>query len=79
MLKGDFGAPKNEDGGVRSTVAATDTERIQTLHKTYTNSSQNVYENTWMGRDLNSRPPVCETGILTRLDHPSAELSCHRL
>jgi hypothetical protein len=26
----------------------------------------------WMGRDLNSRPPVCETGILTRLDYPSA-------
>jgi hypothetical protein len=25
----------------------------------------------WMGRDLNSRPPVCETGIITRLDHPS--------
>jgi hypothetical protein len=24
-----------------------------------------------MGRDLNSRPPVCETGIITRLDHPS--------
>ena len=24
-----------------------------------------------MGRDLNSRPPVCETGILTRLDYPS--------
>ena len=28
----------------------------------------------WMGRDLNSRPPVCETGILTRLDYPSAFL-----
>lgn len=25
----------------------------------------------WMGRDLNSRPPVCETGIITSLDHPS--------
>jgi hypothetical protein len=25
----------------------------------------------WMGRDLNSRPPVCETGIITMLDHPS--------
>lgn len=24
-----------------------------------------------MGRDLNSRPPVCETGIITSLDHPS--------
>ena len=24
-----------------------------------------------MGRDLNSRSPVCETGILTKLDHPS--------
>ena len=28
-------------------------------------------ENKWMGRDSNSRPPVCETGILTRLDYPS--------
>lgn len=25
----------------------------------------------WMGRDLNSRPPACEAGILTGLDHPS--------
>jgi hypothetical protein len=24
-----------------------------------------------MGRDSDSRPPVCETGILTRLDYPS--------
>ena len=24
-----------------------------------------------MGRDLNSRSPVCETGIITRLDYPS--------
>jgi hypothetical protein len=80
---------KNEDGGVRSTVAA----------ETYTNAAQNVYEsgqerirepqpleawssssmhetrqNKWMGRDSNSRPPVCETGILTRLDYPSAFL-----
>ena len=28
-------------------------------------------EKEWMGRDLNSRPPVCKTGILTRLDYPS--------
>jgi hypothetical protein len=27
----------------------------------------------WMGRDLNSRPPVCKTGILTRLDYPSGK------
>ena len=26
-----------------------------------------------MGRDLNSRPPVCKTGILTRLDYPSGK------
>ena len=25
----------------------------------------------WMGRDSNSRSPVCETGIITRLDYPS--------
>ena len=29
------------------------------------------YNRKWMGRDSNSRPPVCETGILTRLDYPS--------
>ena len=29
----------------------------------------------WMGRDSNSRPPVCETGILTRLDYPSVALA----
>ena len=32
----------------------------------------NGKDDKWMGRDLNSRPPVCETGILTKLDHPSA-------
>ena len=77
---------KNEDGGVRSTVAA----------ETYTNAAQSVYENEqdriqkpepinawssssvhetrqnkWMGRDSNSRPPACKAGILTRLDNPS--------
>jgi hypothetical protein len=26
-----------------------------------------------MGRDSNSRPPVCKTGILTRLDYPSGK------
>ena len=30
-------------------------------------------EREWMGRDLNSRPPVCKTGILTRLDYPSGK------
>ena len=32
-----------------------------------------------MGRDSNSRSPVCETGIITRLDYPSIffeELTC---
>lgn len=28
-----------------------------------------------MGRDLNSRPPVCETGILTILDNPSSQIT----
>lgn len=30
-----------------------------------------IEKKRWMGRDLNSRSPVCETGILTKLDHPS--------
>ena len=37
-------------------------------------SSSSIHEtrqNKWMGRDSNSRPPVCKTGILTRLDYPS--------
>jgi hypothetical protein len=37
-----------------------------------------IYDIEWMGRDSNSRPPVCETGILTRLDYPSAALAFDR-
>ena len=33
--------------------------------------SKSEHEKEWMGRDSNSRPPVCKTGILTRLDYPS--------
>jgi hypothetical protein len=32
-----------------------------------------------MGRDLNSRPPVCKTGILTRLDYPSDKTARRQL
>ena len=48
---------------------------------THAVSAENERENTWMGRDLNSRPPVCETGILTSLDHPSSVSSsiCYNL
>src|ERR671925_2081219 len=33
----------------------------------------------WMGRDSNSRPPVCKTGILTRLDYPSGKTARRQL
>ena len=84
-----YGVAKNDVGGIRSTVAASGQERIRTLHKPYTKSSSNVYENEsaiigrlpnsmhenqWMGRDSNSRPPACKAGILTRLDNPSKTL-----
>ena len=32
-----------------------------------------------MGRDSNSRPPVCKTGILTRLDYPSGKTARRQL
>ena len=80
------GVAKKDQDGVRSTVAVLQQERMQTLHKPNAVLSQTACENlqsqkarslssahetTWMGRDSNSRPPVCETGILTRLDYPS--------
>jgi len=33
---------KNEDGGVKSMVAALEQERIQTLHKTYAKSREHI-------------------------------------
>ena len=87
-----YGVAKKELGAQSATENAYEnscTERIQTLHKAYTKTSKNAYENNiventpvnkslheskWMGRDSNSRPPVCETGILTRLDYPSASV-----
>jgi 4a-hydroxytetrahydrobiopterin dehydratase len=41
--------------------------------------SKKLSSREWMGRDLNSRPPVCKTGILTRLDYPSGKTARRQL
>ena len=78
---------KKRIGGVRLEVAAetytnaaqsvyeNEQERIKLPDPLIAGSSSSIHktrQEKWMGRDSNSRPPVCETGILTRLDHPSS-------
>ena len=67
-------------GIVASEVIVIDETIKWTLSKKLTSRLRHIETHTyiqkyreWMGRDLNSRPPVCKTGILTRLDYPSGK------
>ena len=38
-------------------------------HENYNKSTKNDLISQWAGSDSNQRPPPCQGGILTRLDH----------